>query len=147
MHDLYAAKRILTAQDLTCVLYHNGEQRCSTQRGVAPLLQWLDDEHSYQGFSAADRVVGNGAAYLYVLLGVKAVYGAVISESALQTLRQYGIAVLYDTLTPAIQNRTKTGLCPIEQAIAGVSSPDDALTAIRTRLQSLRGQSDKMPHI
>lgn len=142
MHDLHAAKRILTAQNLTCVLYHDGEQRCSAQRGVAPLLQWLDDEHSYQGFSAADRVVGNGAAYLYVLLGVKAIYAVVISESALKTLQQYGITVHYDTLTPAIQNRTRTGLCPIEQAVTRVSSPDDALTAIQSRLQSLRSQSD-----
>lgn len=54
----------------------------STERGVKPLLQWLDGENSVKGFSAVDKVVGRAAAFLYVLLEVKEVYAGVMSEGA-----------------------------------------------------------------
>ena len=54
----------------------------STERGVKPLLQWLDGENRVKGFSAVDKVVGRAAAFLYVLLEVKEVYAGVMSEGA-----------------------------------------------------------------
>lgn len=36
----------------------------STERGVKPLIDRIDDGTDLQGFSAADKVVGKAAAFL-----------------------------------------------------------------------------------
>lgn len=123
----------------TCVLCRGDTVYTSASRGVAPLLQFLDSGLDLRGYAAADRVVGNGAAFLYVLLQVKAVYADVISLPASETLERHGIPATWEARVPAIQNRTHTGSCPIEQAVSGAATPEQALAAIRQRLQQLRG--------
>lgn len=51
-----------------------------------------------------------------VLGGVERVYADVISTPALMLLREAGIAVTFGQEVPRIENRTKTGLCPLESA-------------------------------
>lgn len=138
MTELEQAVCTLRAGNHTCVLRKNGTEYTSDRRGVAPLLELLQKETDLAGASCADRVIGNGAAYLYVLLKVKEVYAEIISEPAEKTLQQAGISVSYDTLVPAIMNRTKDGFCPIEQAVQGAVSPENALDLIEKRLKTLR---------
>ena len=136
--DLEKAKALLSSDGkLTCVLYGGEICHTSTERGVKPLLTLLDGNVPVSGFSAADKVVGRGAAFLYVLLGVKAVYACVISKCALDVFTSYGIDASYDVLVDAIQNRTKDGFCPIESAVRDINSPDAALVAIRAKLREL----------
>ncbi|TPF85804.1 hypothetical protein BW13_08765 [Bifidobacterium sp. UTCIF-37] len=106
-------------------------------RGVRPLLQWLADGRSLLGYSAADRVVGKGAALLYARLGVVAVYGETMSEAGLATLQAQGIAASYGTLVPVILNRAHTGVCPIERSVAAIDDPLAAESAIRTAVAEL----------
>ena len=68
----------------------------STERGVKPLLDFIENGPNLRGFSAADKIVGKAAALLYVLLGVKEVYAPVMSETALYTLAHNGILPLCD---------------------------------------------------
>lgn len=138
MSELERAKAQLEGSDLTCVICSEEDTITSKKRGVAPLLEWLDEGRELSGYSAADKVVGNGAAFLYVLLGVKELYAGVISKSALETLTRHDIPVTYGTLTEAIRNRDNTGFCPIETAVAGIASPQEALTAIRNRLKEMK---------
>lgn len=138
MSDLEKAKELLEGSDYTCVICSGEELLTSRKRGVAPLLEWLDAGRVLSGFSAADKVVGNGAAFLYVLLGVRELYAGVISKSALETLTEHRISVAYGVLTEAIRNRDNTGFCPIESAVAGIKSPETALTAICGRLEQLQ---------
>ena len=63
----------LQREGLTCILQQGERVLTSTQRGVAPLVAWLDAGEA--GCIAADKVVGRAAAFLYVLLGVRAVFG------------------------------------------------------------------------
>lgn len=109
----------------------------SKLRGVRPLLDWLDEGVSFAGAAAADRVVGNGAAFLYVLLGVSRVHAAVMSRAAQATLEAHGIPATADELVDRILNRTQDGFCPIETAVAGIEDPVEALAAIRNRLAEL----------
>ena len=90
-----------------------------------------------QGFSAADRVVGRGAAFLYRLLGVKAVYARVMSEPAVRVLEEGGIAALPDRVVPGIVNRTGDGPCPFEAAVLEIRDPQEALRAIREKMAAL----------
>lgn len=138
MSDLERAKGLLEGSDNTCVIIGGDETLVSQKRGVAPLLEWLDEGRDLSGYSAADKVVGNGAAFLYVLLGVNDVYARVLSKSAFETLKRHRITVTYDVMTDAIRNRDNTGFCPIESAVAGISSPEEALEAIRERLKEMR---------
>lgn len=136
--NLEKAKALLNSTNMTCVCCSNTDTLTSQGRGVAPLLAWYDEGRSLETYAAADKVVGNGAAFLYVLLAVKELHANVISKSALKTLHRYQIPVTYDTLTEAIRNRTNTGACPIETAVAGITAPDEALSAIRNKLKEMQ---------
>lgn len=135
--DLIEAKNRLIEGGYTCVVIKNKQVYTSMERGVKPLLAWLDTGFDLTEYSAADKVIGKGAAMLYVLLGVKAIYAPVISEPAKQTLMQHGIEVFYDQCVDGIRNRTNTGPCPMEDAVKGIDYPEEALLAIREKLRSM----------
>ena len=137
-HDLEYAKSLLAQPNTTCVLCKGSTVYQSDRRGVAPLLAWLDEEVDLMGFSAADKVVGRGAAFLYRLLGVRAVYGKVMSVGAVKVLRAGGIEVSWGTLTESIMNRQKNGTCPIELATRDIREPESALYIIRSTLENLK---------
>ena len=86
--DLLTAKQLLEQNNCTCALCQGDTVFTSTLRGVKPLLNFLEAGTDLQGFCAADKVVGKGAAFLYCLLGVRAVYAPVMSQAALEVLRQ-----------------------------------------------------------
>ena len=90
------------------------------------------------GFYAADKVVGKAAALLYCLLGVRCVYGAVMSDAAVKVLRRNGIEAYWGRLTENIRNRTNTGLCPMEAATMHIDDPEEALDVILATLKSLQ---------
>ncbi len=133
--DLQRAKNLLESSNYTCVLCKADALRTSTHRGVKPLMALLGEDMS--GFSAADKVVGKATALLYCLLGVRAVYAAVISKPALAVLDHHGIAVIFKTLVPSIVNRQGTGSCPMELATAHIEDPADAPAAIEAALNEL----------
>lgn len=137
-NDLERAKSILAQSDFTCVICKDETIYQTTTRGVAPLLAWLDSQTDMMGFSAADKVVGRGAAFLYRLLGVRSVYGKVMSVHAVKILRAGGIDVSWGTLTDSILNRRKNGPCPIELATRDIQEPENALYIIRTTLEELQ---------
>lgn len=134
--DLEKAISLLTG-DRTCVLCRGETVLSTASRGVRPLLQWLDGDISTQGFCAADRVVGRGAAFLYCLLGVKAVYARVMSTPAVQVLRQAGIGAYPDREVPGIINRRGDGPCPFEAAVLSITDPAEALGAIRRKMEEM----------
>lgn len=135
--DFQKAKAHLREGGFTCVLCRDEAMYTATARGVKPLLTFLDDGVDLNGFSAADKVVGKGAAILYALLGVTAVYAPVISRGAWEILQAHGILTEYDTMADAIRNRAGTGMCPIESALGDVRDPQEALGIIRDTLRKL----------
>lgn len=136
--ELIEAKNRLVEGGYTCVVIKDEQVYTSMDRGVKPLLAWLDAGFDLRGYSAADKVIGKGAAMLYVLLGVKEIYTHVISEPAKETLEQQGIEAFYDQCVDGIRNRTNTGPCPMEDAVKGIDDPEESLQAIREKLQSMQ---------
>lgn len=143
MNDRDKAKAKLLSEGYTCVLCRGDSIRTSMSRGVRPLVEWLESSrHSksaenFEGFSAADKVVGKATAFLYVLLGVKAVYACVISRSALKTLTEHSIAVEYNVLTENIINRKGDGICPFEAAVLDIEDPETAYSAIKSKMREM----------
>lgn len=135
--DLERARRMLEG-DYTCVVCRDDAVYTATERGVKPLLDWLDRGIDLTGFSAADRVVGRATAFLYCLLGVKEVYARIMSTPAAQVLRANGIKIAADQEVPGIINRRKTGPCPFENAVLHIDTPTEALAAIRQQMARMQ---------
>ena len=113
----------------------------SYDRGVKPLISLLQSNRSVIGAFAADKCVGAGAAHLYVLLGVRAVWANVISASAIDVLKNNNIEIYYDKSVPYIINRKGDGMCPIESAVASATAVTFCgriaqKIVLRTRLQT-----------
>lgn len=140
MEDLEKAKQILQADGATCVLCRGQTVYRSYERGVAPLLAFLDSDADTCAFSAADKVVGKAAAMLYCLLGVRRVHGNVMSIHAVRLLRRNGVEAYWDTLAENIRNRAGNGLCPMESATQAIDEPEDALPVIRDTLARLQAK-------
>ena len=139
--NLKKALDLLNSGDYTCVACKEEVVYTTTQRGVAPLLNWLDSKTDLKDFSAADRVVGRGAAFLYCLLGVKEVYALVMSRPAAEVLQSHGILADAGTFVEGIINRTGTGPCPFEAAVMDIQDTQEALNAIRmTRRKLMDGK-------
>ena len=135
--DTQKAMAIMNEESCTCVVCSGDTFFTATQRGVKPLLSWLDSGISLAGYCAADRVVGRAAAFLYCLLGVSEVYAKVMSRPAAQVLLDQGISVYADLFTDGIINRKGTGPCPFEAAVMDISDPNEALATIRNKLAAL----------
>ena len=136
MQNIEKAREHLVG-DMTLVLVRGDEIIERRERGVRPLCDLVDTGRDLVGFSAADRVVGRGAAFLYVLLGVTELYASVMSEAAAVLLDTHGISYTCGSLVPRIINRKGDGFCPIECAVMDITEPHEAFAAIKDRLATL----------
>lgn len=137
MSDMQKAKEQLVTSDCTCVLRCGERVVSSTQRGVKPLVGWIEGKYDLNGFSAADKVVGKATAFLYVLLGIRAVYAHVISEAARRVLEQHGIPVEYGACVAHIINRQGNGICPFEAAVWDIDDATAAYAAVCRKMQEM----------
>ena len=87
-----ARATLLSTEGATCVAVHNGETMITRERGVKPLLQWISEGRSFEGWSVADKVVGKAPALLYVQLKPTAVFATALSEDARGILLENGTA-------------------------------------------------------
>lgn len=138
MTDLQHALEMLQGGVYTCVLCRGDITYTATQRGIAPMLQYLHDGVDLQGFSAADKVVGKAAAMLFALAGVAAVHAQVMSRSAADVLRSHGIVCTWDTLTQHIINRRGDGICPMEATVLHIHDLQEAYTALQQKFEQMK---------
>ena len=136
--NLQKARELLESGNYTCVVCNEDSVYTTSRRGVAPLLNWLEDGTNLAGFSAADRVVGRGAAFLYCLLGVREVFAQVMSHPAAEVLQVHGISFQADLFVEGIVNRSGTGPCPFEAAVMDIQEAHEALAAIRNKRRQLQ---------
>lgn len=138
MTDIENAKKIFFSADYSCVLCRGNTAFTSTDRGINRIMDFCSDGNSYCGFSAADKIVGRAAAFLYAKMGVSDVYAHVLSKKGEQVLKQYGIDYSYGTLCDEIINRKGTGMCPIEQAVIECKGYDEAYEALRKKIAEMK---------
>ncbi len=137
MIDLENAKEELQNGGYTCVLCRGEKKVYSAERGVKPLIKLFQSGEDFSRFSAADKVVGKATAFLYVLLGVSAVYARVISESAHSVLLSHGIHTEFSEKTAHIINRAGDGICPFESAVLEIAKPQAAYEAILRKMAEM----------
>ena len=142
-NDLTSAKELLVNNGYTCVLFKDGNEFHSFDRGVKPLIDFLESGKDFDGFYAADKTVGAGAAHIYVLLGVKALWANIISQSGKEILEKNNIQIFFGKQVPYIINRSGDGVCPIESSVKDIKNSNEALSAIKEKLKKLNSAKQK----
>ena len=61
-----------------------------------------------------------------------------MSKGAVEILKKEGINYEYKTLTEFIENRKKTGICPMDEAVQNITNAKDACEAIRQKMKFLQ---------
>ena len=138
--DFQKAKEEYNSGKYTLVICKDEDIIKSDVTGIRPVLNLIDSKKDYKGYSAADKIVGRAAAFLYTLLQVKNLYGETMSKGAVEILKNAGIYYEYKTLTDYIENRQKTGMCPMDEAVKDIDNPKDAYEAIRNKIKFLQSQ-------
>lgn len=136
MRDIELARASLEGHSIA--LCRNGKLLISDKRGIAPMLDFIDEGRDLCGFAAADLVVGKAAAMLFVKAGIKEVYARTLSVGAKDYLEAHGVAVTFSELTERIRNRAGTGICPMEETVSGISDYEEGYSAIAAKLALLR---------
>ena len=143
--NLRFALTTLEKGSYTLVLWDGERLVTSCDRGVSPLVDLYERKEDYTAFSAADKVVGKAAAFMYILLGVREIWTHVISEGALELFEKHEVFVTYKEVVPFIINRTKTGMCPMENAVFEIDDPTCAHKAILQKLEELNSKKTTSP--
>ena len=138
--DFQKAKEEYNSGKYTLVICKGEDIIKSDVTGIRPVMNLIDSKKDYKGYSAADKIVGRAAAFLYTLLQVKNLYGETMSKGAVEILKNAGIYYEYKTLTDYIENRQKTGMCPMDEAVKDIDNPKDAYEAIRNKIKFLQSQ-------
>ena len=138
------AAALLKEKNVRGVIVKNSEIILIDAPGIAPLLALAIARPDLKGAAAADKIVGRAAALLYVKIKASSLYAQVLSIGGREILRAAGIAFSYQTLTPHIENREGTGVCPMEQAVAETADPDEACRLLEAKLRWLKGQGKKL---
>ena len=109
MTDLQTAKNNLAGH--TICLCKDGVCLYSEKRGIAPMMNFIENGADLSGYSVADIVVGKAAALLFVKCGIKKVFAKTLSQKAKSIFETYGVEYEYETLAENIINRAGTDIC------------------------------------
>lgn len=103
--------------------------------GILPLLKPLVQDNDF--FAQAivfDKVIGKAAALLMIKGKVKSIHGNLMSMPAKEILEEAGIDFTYQKLCKRIQNKKKTGICPMEASVLETSDPEVAFQILLKKL-------------
>ncbi|MDF2616830.1 MAG: hypothetical protein K0Q47_1485 [Sedimentibacter sp.] len=110
----------------------------STGIGIKPLftaVEQLKDE--LEGSSVADKVTGKAAAMLCKYAKIKEMHTHLISENAIAVLKDTQIILEYEESAPYIENRDRTGMCPVETLSLKTNDIDELKSGITKFLESI----------
>lgn len=126
---------MLNEQELSLLVFNNGELTTHANRGVQDLLQLISEQpERLQGAVVADKIIGKAAAAIMAFGGVKEVHTNIICTPAKQLFEAQGIPVFATEEVPMILNRDKSSMCPIDTQIANIESIEECVE----RLENLQ---------
>lgn len=82
------------------------------------------DVDALKDATIGDKIIGKVAAAIMIKAGVKEVYTKVMSRAAKEIFQAHEIQIVSDLEIPYIENRTKTGMCPMEEKFLNESNVD-----------------------
>jgi pimeloyl-ACP methyl ester carboxylesterase len=137
---VFDASRMIREGKAECVLVKNGVIALTESgHGVSPLLNIYEKHKSEMAVATVvDKVIGRAAASIAICGKAKHVHGELMSEDAVEYLKNNGITVSYANLVPRILNRNRDGLCPLEQSVLGITDSAEALVSLKKRVDELQ---------
>lgn len=146
-NKLIEMTELLATRDQACILLKNGELIYEdTGLGVKPLRKLRQ-----QNFSKApndklvliDKVIGKGALMLAELIGVDEIFTPLTSEAALNYSKKCNIPIHSLEIVPFIENRDRTGMCPIENSVKDTNDPILGEQNIEKAIEYLMAQNNE----
>lgn len=133
----------LKQNHLTIVAQLKDEQIYQSQlRGIAPVLNQLQkNELFFKDAIIVDKVVGKAAAMLFIKANVKHIYALTMSKKAIAVLDKYNMKYTYDSICDYVENRSHTGMCPMEQSVEHIDDIEEAYLALIKKVKELSGGS------
>jgi len=134
------ANSILEDNQSTCVIL-KGDKIIYTSSfiGVKPLLVFMKESKGYDPSELilVDKVIGKAALLLAAKIGIPEIYTPVTSLAALAAAKEHNISLNAADVVPFIENRDKTGMCPIEMSVRNTSDLDEAFLNISETIKVL----------
>ena len=131
------AQQLLLKDKASCVIIKEGKISFTLkEKGIRPIL-YAYENGLFKDAIVVDKVIGKAAAMVMFLGEVFACFGAIVSKGAQDFLQSKAIFIKGEKIVPWIKNRTETGLCPMEETIASITSPTEAVIAIKAKLLQL----------
>ena len=140
MTDIEKAKEMMINGDYSCVLCRGNAVFASKERGIKPLVELCRSGKNLNGFSAADKIIGKAAAFLYAYMGVKEVHAQVMSRGGEQVIQSYSVKYSCDTLCDEIINRKGTDMCPMEKKVRDIGNFTDAYKVLCAAVDELNNR-------
>ncbi len=128
----------LDSAKCSLVVYNNDTTTQYTQRGVRDMYNLVTTRpEALRGAHVADKIVGMGAAALHITGGVKQLSTHIVTTPALKMLRDAGVEVYFEEEVPYIINRKKTGQCPLDSRLQGLTDAKSCLPVIKQFIEDL----------
>lgn len=139
--DTVTAAKLLYEHQASFVLCRGKTTVIETEAGLGPLFSVLKKDENFNGFCAADKIVGKAAAFLYVKLGVREVYAPIMSDAGVYTLARHGIYPICERSVVNIMNQDGTNLCPIEKLVEELCDVKQAVSVLEQYFRQEKSKS------
>lgn len=134
------ALNLIKKNKASCVLIKDNKiVHIEIGMGISPILySYMTYPDLFEGATIVDKIVGKAAAVISILGKSKEVIGLTMSDSAIEYLLGRGSKFRFVNYVQKIQNRERTGICPIEQSVINIDDPAEAFLSLLNRLQDLK---------
>lgn len=136
-------KQTLSQGNHALAIFDQDEQlHTYDNKGVRDLYTLLTTEPQVlKGAMVADKVVGKGAAALMIVGGIAELHTHIISEPAIKLLELSGIRYSFDEKVDHIENRDKTGWCPVETLCKDMPTAGQCVPLIANFIENMKIKS------
>ena len=140
MKDIDKAVELLEKEKLALAIVKDGKTIfTSSGKGIKPLYTALQEhKNKLEGSSIADRVTGRAAAMICAYAGIKQLKTKLISDNAINILKETNIIYEYNERALFIENRDRTGMCPVETLSLKTENIEELLKGITNFLESIK---------
>ncbi len=126
MYNIEDAKRTLLEKDCSLVvikdevIYEYYNERIIDLKNIINKNPQL-----LEGAIIADKIIGKVAGCLMIKSGVKEIYTKSVSKLIVNQFEKNNIIIHYDEIVPYIENKDKTGMCPMEDKYMKIDNIDE----------------------
>lgn len=139
-HAIQVARQRIHDNKAGCVIIKYGEiVHDENGRGISPILDiYRQHPDKMKNSVLVDKVIGKAAAMVAICGKVKYVHAELICDSAVEILEKHNIKVTYTLRVKNILNRSRTGLCPMEQTVLNISDPSAGVKALEAAVAKMK---------